>query len=67
MRKFAATLRVALILLCLGLFSTMNLLAFQATGSLHGAATDPSGARVVKATINAAGGGWNHIDRSDRR
>ena len=53
MRKSAATLRVALILLCLGLISTMNLLAFQATGSLHGAATDPSGARVVKATINA--------------
>ncbi len=52
MRTSAATLRVALILLCLSLFSTMNLLAFQATGSLHGAATDPSGARVIKATIN---------------
>ena len=51
MRTSAATLRVALILLCLSLFSTMNLLAFQATGSLHGAVTDPSGARVVKATI----------------
>jgi Carboxypeptidase regulatory-like domain len=51
MRTSAATLRVALILLCLSLFSAMNLLAFQATGSLHGAATDPSGARVVKATI----------------
>src|SRR6204780_4463078 len=52
MRTSAATLRVALILLCLSLFSTINLLAFQATGSLHGAVTDPSGARVVKATIN---------------
>jgi hypothetical protein len=52
MRTSAANLRVALILLCLSLFSTMNLLAFQASGSLHGAVTDPSGARVVKATIN---------------
>jgi hypothetical protein len=52
MRTSAANLRVALILLCLSLFSTMHLLAFQATGSLHGAVTDPSGARVVKATIN---------------
>src|ERR1700733_12053799 len=51
MRTSAANLRVALILLSLSLFSTMNLLAFQATGSLHGAATDPSGARVIKATI----------------
>jgi hypothetical protein len=51
MRTSAATLRVALILLCLSLFSTIDLLAFQATGSLHGAVTDPSGARVVKATI----------------
>jgi hypothetical protein len=49
MRKSAVT---ALILLCLSLFSAMNLLAFQATGSLHGAATDPSGARVVKATVS---------------
>jgi hypothetical protein len=53
MRTSAANLRVALILFCLSLFSTINLLAFQATGSLHGAVTDPSGARVVKATINA--------------
>src|ERR1700684_4410490 len=51
MRTSAANLRVALILLCLSLFSAMNLLAFQASGSLHGAATDPSGARVVKATV----------------
>jgi hypothetical protein len=48
----AANLRMAGILLCLSLLSTLHLLAFQATGSLHGAATDPSGARVVKATIN---------------
>jgi hypothetical protein len=51
MRTSAATLRVAVMLLCLGLFSAMNLFAFQASGSLHGAATDPSGARVVKATV----------------
>jgi hypothetical protein len=53
MRTSAATLRVAVMLLCLGLFSAMNLFAFQASGSLHGAATDPSGARVVKATVTA--------------
>ncbi len=53
MRTSGVTPSVALILLCLSLFCTVNLLAFQATGSLHGAATDPSGARVVKATINA--------------
>ena len=51
MRTSAATLRGALLLLCLGLFSAMNLFAFPASGSLHGAATDPSGARVVKATV----------------
>ena len=51
MRTSAATLRGAVLLLCLGLFSAMNLFAFQASGSLHGAATDPSGARVVKATV----------------
>src|ERR1700749_2053228 len=52
MRTSAATLRVAVMLLCLGLFSTINLVA-QTSGSLHGAATDPSGARVVKATVTA--------------
>ena len=51
MRTSAATLRGTVLLLCLGLFSAMNLFAFQASGSLHGAATDPSGARVVKATV----------------
>jgi hypothetical protein len=53
MRISATTLRVAIALLCLGLFSTLNLFAFQASGSLHGVATDPSGARVVKATVTA--------------
>jgi hypothetical protein len=52
MHTFTASLRVAGILLCLSLLSSMNLFAFQASGSLHGAATDPSGARVVKATVN---------------
>jgi hypothetical protein len=41
-----------LILLCVGLLSAGQLLA-QASGSLHGVATDPSGARVVKATVVA--------------
>ena len=50
MRTSAATLRMAVMLLCLGFFSAVNLFA-QASGSLHGAATDPSGARVVKATV----------------
>jgi hypothetical protein len=53
MRISATTLRVAIAVLCLGLFSTLNLFAFQASGSLHGVATDPSGARVVKATVTA--------------
>jgi hypothetical protein len=53
MRISATNLRVAIALLCLGLFSAMNLFAFQASGSLHGVATDPSGARVVKATVTA--------------
>ena len=41
-----------LMLLCLGLFCGGQLVA-QATGSLRGVATDPSGARVVKATVVA--------------
>jgi uncharacterized membrane protein YgcG len=53
MRISATNLRVAIAILCLGLFSAMNLFAFQASGSLHGVATDPSGARVVKATVTA--------------
>jgi hypothetical protein len=53
MRTSATNLRATVILLCLGIFSAMHLFAFQASGSLHGAATDPSGARVVKATVIA--------------
>ena len=41
----------ALLLLCVSLFAATNLLALPANGSLHGTVTDPSGARVVKATI----------------
>ena len=44
-------LRIALLFFGLGLLLTARLFAFQAGGSLHGVATDPSGARVVKATV----------------
>ena len=67
MRTSAATPRVAGIFLCLVFFPLMNLFAFQASGSLHGAATDPSGARVVKATHQRSGSGWNHLHCSDWR
>ena len=41
----------ALLLLCVSLFAATKLLALSANGSLHGTVTDPSGARVVKATV----------------
>jgi hypothetical protein len=41
----------ALLLLCVSLFAATKLLALPANGSLHGTVTDPSGARVVKATV----------------
>jgi len=47
----AASLRVTLVLLCLSLISAAHLFAWQAAGSLRGAAADPSGARVVKAAV----------------
>jgi len=50
MRHFV---RLALLLVCAGLFSSAPLLAVTTTGSLRGAVTDPSGARVVKATVTA--------------
>ena len=43
-----------LMVVLLGLFSAGNLLA-QTNGSLRGVATDPSGARVTKATVIAVG------------
>jgi hypothetical protein len=43
----------ALLLLCVSLFAATKLLALPANGSLHGTVTDPSGARVVKATVTA--------------
>ncbi len=60
MRTTLIALRTSLILLLL-LLSMPHLFAWQASGateslragSLHGAATDPSGARVVKATVVA--------------
>jgi hypothetical protein len=50
---YAGNLRIALTLACLCFFLITPLFAFQATGSLHGVASDPSGARVVKATVTA--------------
>jgi hypothetical protein len=51
MQRFAAGLRLALAFLVMGALMATPLFALPATGSLHGAVTDPSGARVVKATI----------------
>src|ERR1700722_17205474 len=44
-------LRSVVLLLCVSLFATAHLLGLPANGSLHGAVSDPSGARVVKATV----------------
>ena len=56
MRRFV---RLALLLLCASLLATTSMLAAtapgSATGSLGGAVTDPSGARVVKATVIVQG------------
>jgi len=62
----AASLRVTLVLLCLSLISAAHLFAQQASGSLHGVATDPSGARVVKAvvTLQAADGTTTTVETS---
>jgi hypothetical protein len=51
MQCFAASLRLALAFLFMGALAATPLFAVPATGSLHGAVTDPSGARVVKVTI----------------
>ena len=51
MQRFAAALRLALCFLCVSFFAATQLFALPANGSLHGAVTDPSGARVVKATV----------------
>ena len=52
--------RLAVVLLCASLFAATPLFALPANGSLKGAlkgaVTDPSGARVVKATVTAQGG-----------
>ena len=52
--------RLALVLLCASLFAATPLFALPANGSLKGAlkgaVTDPSGARVVKATVTVQGG-----------
>ena len=51
MQRFAAALRLSLCFLCVSFFAATQLFALPANGSLHGAVTDPSGARVVKATV----------------
>jgi len=51
LHTLVTALRVALVLLCLSLLAATHLLALPAAGSLHGVVTDPSGARVVKATV----------------
>ena len=48
-------LRMALVLLCVSLLPARPLVALEAAGSLHGVVTDPSGARVVKATVTVQG------------
>jgi hypothetical protein len=55
MQRFAAGLRLAFAFLFMGVLAATPLFAVPATGSLHGAVTDPSGARVVKATIAVQG------------
>ena len=43
--------RIVLLLLCVVLFAAAPVFALPASASLHGVVTDPSGARVTKATI----------------
>ena len=42
---------IVLLLLCVALFAATPVFALPASASLHGVVTDPSGARVTKATI----------------
>jgi hypothetical protein len=51
MQGSGAGLRSVALLLCVSFFTAAHLLGLAANGSLHGAVTDPSGARVVKATV----------------
>ena len=51
MRRSGAGLRSVVLLLCVSFFTAAHLFGAAANGSLHGAVTDPSGARVVKATV----------------
>ena len=44
-------MRIVLLLLCIALFAATPVFALPASASLHGVVTDPSGARVTKATI----------------
>ena len=51
MQSSGAGLRSVALLLCVSLFTAAHSLGLAANGLLHGAVTDPSGARVVKATV----------------
>jgi hypothetical protein len=51
MQGSGAGLRSVALLLCVSFFTAAHLLGLAANGSLHGAVSDPSGARVVKATV----------------
>ena len=51
MQSSVALLRSVLLLVCVSFFTAAHLLGLAANGSLHGAVTDPSGARVVKARV----------------
>jgi hypothetical protein len=53
MQSSVAGLRSVVLLLCVSLFTAVHLFGLAANGSLHGTVTDPSGARVVKATVTA--------------
>src|SRR5580704_17355147 len=51
MQNLVTAVRSGLLLVAMSLIAAANLLGAAANGSLHGVVTDPSGARVVKATV----------------
>jgi hypothetical protein len=60
MRTSAAALRVALVLLCLSLFSAMHLLALQASRIASRGGDRPFWSTRGQSGHHRAGGGWNH-------
>jgi hypothetical protein len=51
MQNLVTAVRSGLLLVAMSLIAAANLLGAAANGSLRGVVTDPSGARVVKATV----------------